>query len=159
MGILKSLLVFCLFSSASFAATSKVCEYGTDWSGELVLRFEAHEPKEARGWAPTELVWCKDSSGLYSILTHKAIGLGSLSNLPLRVMVSDAQLKKGEKVTLVVHETSSYDERKAFKLFDSAEVDSVVVFTGTKKQALVIRKELNQVVSNTLFLSEEGANQ
>ncbi|MBY0370505.1 hypothetical protein K2X33_07455 [bacterium] len=157
MGFLKTLILSAALSSGAFASGHTECDYGKEWSGNLILHYVAHESKEARGWVPTELALCKDSTGVYAIITHRALALGFLADLPLRVVSDSSKMQANQKYTWLVNASSSYDERDAFKLFDQAAVESAVVLTGTKDQVLVIRKELNQVVSNTLFLKEEGS--
>ncbi len=146
--------LFLVLSLASFAEGDKACTYN-EWTGKLVFRYQAHQPKEARGWAPTHLVLCKDADGYYAVVTHQAIGLGLLTNPPLRVPKALKDMEKGKEYAWLINESSSYDEREAVKIFDNKTMEAVVLFTGSKKQILVIRNQLGRTVSNTLFLQEE----
>jgi len=156
MNTLKLCFLTLVLSLTSFAAGDKSCTYN-EWSGSLVLRYAAHDPQQARGWAPTELVLCKDKDGLYAIVTHAAIGLGQLADLPYRIPKRIEEMQADKEYAWLVNESSSYDERDALKFFDEKPIQAVILFTGSKQQILVFRKELSQVVSNTLFLAEEGA--
>ena len=155
MRFLVSIFLLLTLAIGSFADSDKRCTYN-EWSGSLVLQYQAHEPQKARGWAPTELRVCKDDEGLFAIVTHKAIGLGMLANPPLRIPKKLDEMKKEVEYAVVFNEGSSFDERNAHKMFDQPSVEAVIIFTGTKDQILVARKELRQVVSNTLFLAAEA---
>ncbi|MCX6126645.1 MAG: hypothetical protein NTV34_18080, partial [Proteobacteria bacterium] len=131
-----------------FAATSERCSYN-EWNGELIAAYEAFKPKESRGWVPLSLDLCKDSVGMYVIVGHQAVGLGVLRDLPQRISTNEENLDPKKNQASIV---SSYDERDAYKKFDSGSNIQTVLFSGeSKTQIVVFRRQFERILSNTLF--------
>jgi hypothetical protein len=145
--------------SLASAANSPECTYN-EKTGELIAAYEAPQRQGARGWVPLTLELCQDQQKQsYAILGYNAVGLGLLRDLPLPFLPAETagatDQAAGQKVIKYV---GSYDERDAYRLFDSSNLtEGVVLFGDSKTQILVYRREFERIVSNVLFLKEKSA--
>jgi len=142
------LVAYVFLGSSAIAVESKDCERA-GLKGELYGKFEAHEKKKARKWVPLGLKLCRNSGGVYAILSFEAQGEEIIAGPPLRTP-DYRDVAEGDPL-IVLQVSGKEDDLAALKAFEEEGVKAVLVGGSSATQATIFRKQFDRVYSNTLF--------
>jgi hypothetical protein len=123
------------------------CVYN-EFSGKVIGKFSANERVKSRSWVPLDLILCQNDQGTFAIVSYQAVGLGVLWDPPFKTPTNKSLNAQDHQAVI---QWGGEDDRQALKALDSKLVDVVILGGSSETQVTVFRKQLDRVVSNTLF--------